>query len=128
MPYQPHPHHRDPAYASQKSQWCIPTAEEVSVFKQAVDSGWLGRDSYWGLYLVGATPEVLGLTPSPEVRQVKLAKFVGTENAPWHGYPVAHWLSPWDKPAISVLRAWKEAGLINQPTFAKIHRGKPCVL
>lgn len=126
MPYQPHPHHRDLAYANLKSQWCIPHAAEVSVFERAMDSGWLARDSYWGLYVVNATTEVLGFTASPEFRRVKLAKFVGAENALWHGYPVAHWLSPWDKPALSVLRAWKEAGLIDQHAFAKIHRGKPC--
>jgi len=57
-----------------------------------------------------------------------IAKFVADEQNNWHGYPVAHWLSPWDKPDISILKEWKDSGIINKAKMAKIHRGYKCSL
>lgn len=99
----------------------------MQIFQKAVTDGWLCDNSYWGLHLVNQSPAVLGVTPLPGAQDVKVAKFVGAD-ANWHGYPVAHWASPWDKPGMAVLKSWLNAGLINQPTLAKIHRGKACNL
>ncbi|MFO3707100.1 hypothetical protein ACI6Q5_19500 [Xanthomonas codiaei] len=121
MPYQPHPHHRSVAYANQKSQWLISILDENNCYNKAVYSGWLANQSYWGLHIQGITPAILGASPSNA--KLFIAKFVGTDDN-WHGYPVAHWLSPFDKPAITVLQAWNDDGYINRAAKAKIHRGK----
>jgi hypothetical protein len=127
MAYQSHPHHRSQAYASQKSQWTISIAQETALYACAVERQWQHQGCYWGVMIVNQTLEYVGVTPSPSAIAIKLAKFVGAGND-WHGYPVAHWRAPWDKPGEAVLKAWREAGYINGPTFAKIHRGKRCDL
>jgi hypothetical protein len=128
MPYAQHPHHRNPAFAGQKSQWTITPGEELQSYTGAVNAGWSCDGSFWGLHLVAAQPDTLGTYRLPAAYPLKIAKFVGDEAENWHGYPVAHWLSPWDKPGESVLFAWKNAGLISKATMSKIHRGKRCDL
>lgn len=121
VPYVVHPHHRSLDHASKKSQWIISVQDETVCYVNAVQEGWLANDSYWGLHIKDVDPIVLGSAPT----QTKLfiAKFV-SNNDDWHGYPVAHWLSPFDKPAMSILQAWENAGYINRAAKAKIHRGK----
>jgi hypothetical protein len=127
MPYTPHPHHRDGAYAAQKSQWCITVNEEQACYLTAAAETWTSGGSYWGLHVVNEAPAVLGVAPLPAEAPLKIAKFVEDQND-WHGYPVAHWLSPYDKPGANVLREWVNKGLIRRPTMAKVHRGKRCSL
>ncbi len=128
MPYLPHPQHRDIAFARQKSQWCISVVEETQIFTYAVEQKWTNTNTGWGLHLVDDAPSILGTTTLPYQFPVKIAKFVGNPTGNWHGYPVAHWLAPYDKPAVEILEMWKEKGFINQPTFSKIYRGKRCNL
>lgn len=127
MPYTPHPHHRDAIYAAQKSQWCISINEEHACYATATAETWTSGGYYWGLHVVGHAPAVLGTAPLPAQYPLKIAKFVGNQDE-WHGYPVAHWLSPFDKPGAEVLRQWVISGLINRPAMAKVHRGKKCTL
>ena len=127
MQYVPHAHHRSAAFANQKSQWCISIAEEQGAYAYAVQQSWALNNIVWGLHLVQAIPEVLGTSP-PDHYNVKIAKFVGDAGDNWHGYPVAHWLSPFDKPGLQILERWRETGLINQSTLARIYRGKRCNL
>ena len=128
MPYTPHGHHRNGSFASQKSQWVISLNEEIAAYNNAWTKRWGTHQCFWGLHFTAAGIDVLGVSPAPDAHRLKIAKFVGDDRDNWHGYPVAHWLSPWDKPQEEILKAWKDAGLINGPTFSKIHRGKRCNL
>ncbi|CAD5373565.1 hypothetical protein RA210_U360005 [Rubrivivax sp. A210] len=127
MAYIPHPQHRNAAFASQKSQWSISVLEETQTFTSALAAEWTANDAVWGLYLVQAVPVILGTTALPNQFEVQIAKFVGNQGD-WHGYPVAHWLAPYDRPAYAVLEKWRNGGIINKAKFAKIYRGKRCSL
>jgi hypothetical protein len=128
MAYVHNQQHRSSAFAATKSQWLIAIQEEEACYQQAAAKNWLCNGCYWGLHLTGSIPSVIGLAPLPAAIQLHIAKFVGVPQGDWHGYPVAPWLSPFDKPSASVLGAWMQSGFINRPTIAKIHRGKRCVL
>jgi len=130
MPYQAHPHHRSQQFASQKSQWIISIPEEMNCYASSVNNNWhcFGAGTYYGLHLQGVIPVPLGTTKLPEAHQVHIAKFVSNNGTDWHGYPAAHWLSPYDKPDDVVLRRWFDMGFISMPKFRKIHGGKKCAL
>lgn len=127
--YTPNSLHRNTSYAAKKSQWAIPIADEVTCYKHAWMQGWnCNNNHYWGLHLVDAAiPSPLGVSPIPEAETLHIAKFV-VDQGNWHGYPVAHWLSPFDKPGESILKSWLKSGYINAAKFSRIHRGKKCVL
>lgn len=132
MPYTPHPQHRSAAYANAKSQWSIAIDDEHVCYTLSTLQRWTCGDCYWGLHVPtqgpAPIPAPLGVSPLPNQFPLKIAKFVGDSVGNWHGYPVAHWLSPFDKPDTPVLRAWLASGYISRPTMAKIHRGKRCNL
>jgi hypothetical protein len=128
MAYIPHPQHRNTAFASQKSQWTIAEADEHRSYEMATIGGWSYDGCYWSLHLIGTAPAPLGVSPFPNNFSLHIAKFVGDPAGDWHGYPVAPWLSPFDKPDTNVLISWLNAGLIGRPTMAKIKRGKRCAL
>ena len=128
MPYIHHPHHRHAQYANQKSQWIISEPQELSVYLGSVKKNWRTSGAYWGLALHDNSPQPLGVSPRPSSFILMIAKFVADEQNNWHGYPVAHWLSPWDKPDISILKEWKDSRIINKAKMAKIHRGYKCSL
>jgi hypothetical protein len=121
--YTPHPHHRSAAYSGVKSQWAIPVPEETGCFYRAYQAPWSSKGAYWGLYLVDDRPVVLGSTPISA--EAYMAKFVGPH---WHGYPVVHWESPFDRPESSVLDQWQRAGYLRKAAKSKIIRGKRCAL
>lgn len=123
--YTPNPQHRNATYANQKSQWTITIPDEHACYNIATTLGWCGADCGWGLHLAAGGPAPLGV--SPQAYQLYIAKFVQDQNV-WHGYPVAHWLSPFDKPSGETLAAWEASGFINRATRAKIYRGKKCSL
>lgn len=126
--YTPNPVHRSASYAAKKSQWAISIIEEETCYKQALAHGWVCDSHYWGLHLVNASaPSLLGFSPIPEAESLHIAKFV-VDQGKWHGYPVAPWRSPFDKPAINILKSWLDSGYINTAKMSKIHRGKKCVL
>ena len=124
MPYTHHPHHRQSTWAHLKSQWTISKAKELAIYTNSVSSGWIADRFYWGLHLQDDALHQLGVSQRPRCFTLKIAKFVGDCQDNWHGYPVAHWLSPWDKPADYVLRQWKDAGFINKAKMSRIHRGR----
>jgi hypothetical protein len=128
MAYIPNPQHRNAAFASQKSQWVISVSDELVCYQKSQQEQWVCGEAYWGLHLVQLSPSLLGTSQQPSPSPLHIAKFVGDLNGNWHGYPVAHWLSPYDKPAVNVLNSWLESGMINRPKYAKIHRGKKCTL
>jgi hypothetical protein len=130
MPYTPHPQHRSAAFATVKSQWSIAVNDEHVCYQNAAANGWTCCGFYWGLHAPAPMqlPVQLGVSPLPNQYPLQIAKFVGDAVGNWHGYPVAHWLSPFDKPDAPVLLAWHNSGFISRPTMAKIHRGKRCSL
>jgi hypothetical protein len=124
--YQANSQHRNTAFSTQKSQWTILTNEEIAAFNLAHQNVWqCPKRHYWGLHLAAKQPLVLGV--SPERHDCHVAKFVSHQNI-WHGYPVAHWLSPFDRPTVNVLSAWYESGYIDKATRRKITQGKRCTL
>lgn len=70
----------------------------------------------------------LGVPPLPAVDPLHIAKFVCDREGNWHGYPVAHWISPFDKPGEVVVMNWYYQGHISRPAMSKILRGKRCAL
>jgi hypothetical protein len=128
MPYTPHPQHRSAEFAAVKSQWSIAVDDEHLCYQTAEVNGWSCSRFYWGLHAPMKTPTQLGVSPLPDRYPLQIAKFVGDSVGNWHGYPVAHWLSPFDKPDAPVLQIWYSTGFISRPTMAKIHRGKRCSL
>lgn len=130
MPYKANLLHRNTGYSNQKSQWSITLVDETKCYSSAVVQNWNHNNCYWGLHIVAGahSPQVLGKSTPPSSCNVQVAKFVGNTQGEWHGYPVAHWLSPYDKPGESVLRDWLAKGIINNSVFSRIHRGKKCVL
>ena len=128
MAYIPHPQHRSVAFAGQKSQWTISLLDEQNCYQASASGEWSCGDCFWGLFLAGDRPSTLGTSPHPVRDPLHIANFVGDTQGNWHGYPVAPWLSPFDKPGESVLKIWLMGGLIKKQAFSKIHRGKKCVL
>ena len=128
MAYTPHPQHRSAAFANQKSQWVIAVGDEVQCYQMATVNNWAHAGVYWGLHLQAQSPAPLGHAPHPLASALHIAKFVGDTLGNWHGYPVAHWLSPFDKPQANVLTQWVQSGYISRPAMGKIHRGKRCAL
>jgi len=130
VPYTPNPQHRNAGFAGRKSQWSISLLEENMCYSLALNENWLFNNSYWGLHIPPAiqTPQILGVSPPPSSCNVHMAKFVGDLQGNWHGYPVAHWLSPYDRPGEDVLKNWCAKGFISKSGFSKIRRGKRCAL
>jgi hypothetical protein len=121
--YTPHDKHRN--QTPNASQWTITHVEEHSSFVLASSQQWGTHAVLWGLHLVANAPAVLGydvLADSGRV-DVMIAKFVENQGD-WHGYPVAHWLQPYDKPTAKVLSEWRVQGHINKATHRKISCGK----
>lgn len=128
MAYTPNSQHRNSAFAGQKSQWTINVPDEQNCYQASTSGNWSCGTYYWGLHVVGQALFGLGTSPQPVQETLHIAKFVGDAQGNWHGYPVAPWLSPFDKPGEAVLKIWLNGGLIKKPTFSKIHRGKKCAL
>ena len=122
--YLPHPHHRSPDKAGEKSQWLISLIEEISVFNNACSAGWLFGQDGWGLYMAGNTAEYLGT--APDKRLLVFAKFIDSDNKDiWHGYP-GDQRKFQDRPPIIVSRAWIE--ILGPSKVRKLKKGQSCVL
>lgn len=126
--YTPNPQHRNSSFSAQKSQWTITVPEEIDCFRTAIGASWFGNDCYWGFCLDQSSLRPVGIAPPPYSCPVHFAKFVGDTLQNWHGYPVAHWVAPWDKPPQGILKGWASNGFITKPQFARILRGKKCAL
>lgn len=129
VPYTPNPQHRNQAYAYQKSQWSISLADEQRCYQTATAHNWLHNNAYWGLHIAQGQQNLapLGVPPQPIIADLHIAKFVCNQGN-WHGYPVAHWMSPFDKPGENVVTDWHQNGHITRQAKSKIMRGKKCNL
>ena len=128
MQYIIHPHHRSKGYEAQKSQWTIPPQDEEACFNISLKNNWLHNESCWGLHIVNNKADLIGYSPLPAKDPLKIAKFVVDQQNNWHGYPVAPWKNPYDKPDQTILMNWLDSGYISKSSMAKIHRGKKCDL
>lgn len=130
MTYTPNRQHRDRSFAAKKSQWSISLPEENTCYVNASGLNWSFKNCFWGLHFSPQTvqPLVLGVAPPPASCNLHMAKFVGDAHGNWHGYPVAHWMSPYDRPGENVLKDWCDKGFISKSGFSKIRRGKRCAL
>ncbi|WP_196061561.1 MULTISPECIES: hypothetical protein [unclassified Serratia (in: enterobacteria)] len=130
MPYIPNPQHRNAAFAAQKTQWIVPLVIEEECYNKARQEEWAFKACYWAIYWDPVESKVteLGVAPPPISCNVHIAKFVSDSHDNWHGYPVAHWRAPFDRPDTTVLRKWLQDGLITTPKMSKIIRGKKCAL
>jgi hypothetical protein len=124
MNYSPKTDHRRSG-ALEKSQWTISVVEERNCFELATTCSWSWRDSYWGVHVPAGTAEFLGLSQAPERQPVFIAKFI-VDQAEWHGYPVAHWRSTYDKPGTDILEAWRANGYIRKKTVKRVIGGRRC--
>lgn len=102
--------------------------EEKDCFVLASDCRWYSNDCYWGVHIGEGSIRPMGTAPPPLNCELHFAKFVGDSHENWHGYPVAYWIAPWDRPTETVLAEWKDTGIISKAQMAKIHRGKKCAL
>lgn len=127
MTYIPNPQHRNPSFSSQKSQWIISISEEHTAYNLSSQSSWIANGACYGLHLINNRPQKLGVPPNHVIGDLYICKFVEDQSI-WHGYPIAHWIHPWDKPSQQVLLNWMNAGYINRAKLSKIHRGKKCDL
>jgi len=130
MPYTPNLQHRNNAFASQKSQWIVPIPIEIQCYNIATQNDWQHNNSFWGIYWDGQAQRAIeiGVAPPPISCNVHMAKFVCDNHDNWHGYPVAHWKAPFDRPDTNVLKKWLDNGYISTPKMSKIIRGKRCAL
>lgn len=111
-----------------KAQWTIPESAEMACFNLTVQNNWRDHQEGWGLHLVDAAPEYLGILIDRTMKSF-FAKFVGT-SAPliWHGYPADHQNKSNDIPYPRILKSWHEKEYISAATMRKIQKGQPCDL
>ena len=70
---------------------------------------------------------VLGYTE--HYSETRLARFIdGSRSNHWHGYPANYLRAKNDIPPISLLRIWKERGLIGKSDITRMKYQKPCSL
>jgi len=124
--YSFHPDHRNGN--AKKSQWRIPTQDELQVFTSAETNGWANVSPGWGLHVVNDVLCYLGVAEDHRTR-VFLAKFVdGRRNRQWHGYPADHQRNYQDVPDLTLLKTWGTQGVLPRGKIRKLMRQQPCSL
>ena len=110
-----------------KSQWTISVDDEFDLFAKAKRDGQIYDDKGYALWIVSEVACVLGLTEHDS--ETRLARFVdGTRSDHWHGYPANYMRAKNDIPPMSLLRQWKENGLIEKSDITRLKQQKPCRL
>lgn len=110
-----------------KSQWSIPVDDEFDLFAKAKKDGQIFDDKGYALWIVGDAACVLGVTEHES--KTRLARFVdGTRTDHWHGYPANYLRAKNDIPPMSLLRQWKDDGLIEKSDITRLKLQKPCSL
>ena len=113
----------------EKSYWSIPMPKEVSLFRNALRSGFEDKVNYtaWNLYYKDGKVCLVGY--SVDRKELKIGKFVDSKkNEQWHGYPANYMKNNKDIPPASILLLWQKAGYISTATMKKIKGGQPCNL
>jgi len=110
-----------------KSQWTIPQLEEVGCFTHAKAQGWFSLKEGWGLHFVATRPHLLGVARNRAVA-LFIAKFVGSDETNWHGYPADYRHNHHDIPSGQVLKTWLDQSVLPKAKIRKITKGQPCSL
>lgn len=110
-----------------KSQWTISVDDELDLFAKTKRDGQIYDDKGYALWIIGNDACVLGITEHQS--ETRLARFVdGTRSDHWHGYPANYMRAKNDIPPMSLLRQWKESGLIEKSDITRLKLQKPCSL
>jgi hypothetical protein len=110
-----------------KSQWTISVDDEFDLFAKAKRDGQIFDDKGYALWIVADAACVLGITEHES--ETRLARFEdGTRSDHWHGYPANYLRAKNDIPPMSLLRQWKESGLIEKSDITRLKLQKPCSL
>ena len=113
--------HRTQRAAATCTQWVVSEWEEIQLFSTAKLNEWIcPKECLWAIRKINDKLSVLGKT---DKKSAFIAKYVSNNNNEWHGYPVTPSRDA-DRPPSEVLDAWREAGIINKSTQAKIVKGK----
>lgn len=123
--YQIHPHHRNGH--PHKSQWTISELEEQACYAATVTAAWILDRRGWGLHFANGQLDWLG-TDKFGVRRLFVAKFVGSRNDDWHGYPADHMRRAQDIPPTEILGMWLQGGVLPPAKIRKLMKGQPCNL
>ena len=110
-----------------KSQWTISVDDEFDLFAKTKRDGQIYDDKGYALWIVSDVACVLGVTEHNS--ETRLARFVdGTRSDHWHGYPANYMRAKNDIPPMSLLKQWKESGLIEKSDITRLKQQKPCSL
>lgn len=110
-----------------KSQWIISVDDEFDLFAQAKRDCQIFDDKGHALWIIGDAACVLGYTEHQS--ETRLARFEdGTRSDHWHGYPANYLRAKNDIPPMSLLRLWKDQGLIRKSDITRLKQQKPCSL
>ena len=110
-----------------KSQWTISVDDELDLFAEAKRDGQLFDDKGYAIWIIDNNAGVLGVTEHDS--ETKLARFVdGTRSDHWHGYPANYLRAKNDIPPMTLLKLWKDRGLIEKSDMTRMKNQKPCSL
>lgn len=110
-----------------KSQWTISVDDEIDLFAVAKRDGQIFDDKGYAIWIIDSKAGVLGVTEHDS--ETKLARFVdGTRSDHWHGYPANYLRAKNDIPPMTLLRLWKDRGLIEKSDITRMKTQKPCSL
>lgn len=124
--YKVNPHHR--ARVPKKGRWTVDEWEELRLFALASEKKWtaFASTNHRVLWAISSTDTGHAKLGESDVNgrtiDLYIAKFVVDSNGQWHGYPVAPRTS--DVPPVSVVTAWKHAGLVTKVDKNRILTGK----
>lgn len=112
---------------SGKSQWVISVDEEIELFAKAKRDKQIFDDKGYAIWIISDKACVLGVTDLNS--ETRLARFVdGSRSDHWHGYPANYLKKKNDIPPMSLLKEWKDKGLIEKSDLTRMKYQKPCSL
>ena len=111
-----------------RSVWKVSVSTEVGCFVEAWQEAWRSScRELWGHLRSNSRLKPLGLNVHGQ--DLWFGKFVRDSDAsPWHGYPADYRRNAQDRPPTSVLRQWRDQGILAKHQIAKIARGQRCKL
>lgn len=110
-----------------KSQWIISVDDEFDLFAKAKRDNQIFDNKGYAIWVIDDKSSVLGYTEHNS--ETRLARFIdGSRSNHWHGYPANYLRAKNDIPPISLLRIWKDRGLISKSDITRMKYQKPCSL
>lgn len=110
-----------------KSQWIITVDNEIDLFAKAKRDEQIFDNNGYAIWVIDEKTGVLGYTENNS--ETRLARFVdGSRSDHWHGYPANYLKKKNDIPPMTLLKKWKEKGLIEKSDLTRMKYQKPCSL